>query len=128
MRRNFVFLMIIFCCFSCGNNTNNVEREQFLKDSISNAIKTEAEIQRLKRSADSAREIESQNAKEESDAFREECKQNIARLNAAYVKLEDLKKFRIGRTESEKETQLENQFKIIEDLKAILKNCNEQGE
>lgn len=58
--------------------------------------------------------------------FKNELAQAKAKLQMAYNELEKINKFKLGRTKSEKESQLSNQYKKIDKIKERIETINNQ--
>jgi hypothetical protein len=102
--KNFILLFsITISILSCGPNKAELEaREKFLIDSSATAT------------ADSALK---------AIAANEDCKELRAQLAMEEDKLNDIKQWQLGRGEAQKDQQLKDQYKLIEDIKEQVKHC-----
>lgn len=126
-------LSILALTFACGPNAEELAaREKAKMDSVAKATEEaiaakaiEDSINRVRQmEADAARIADSLANEITKSIENESCKELRAQLNAAEDKLNDIKGFKIGRTAAEKEAQLTAQYKLIEDLKDALKDCD----
>lgn len=118
---------------SCGPSQAELEaREKAKMDSVSKAT-TDALIAQQKQDSATQRQQMEDEAKAIADSIagaleaslqNENCKELRVQLAAAEDKLTEIKEWKLGRTPAEKEQQLTEQYRLIEELKDQLKNCN----
>ena len=115
-------IALVLAFASCGPNQAELQAKEKAKmDSVSKAAE-EALI--AKQKADSITASEKMAAEMEATMQNENCKELRAQLAAAEDKVNELKQFKLLRTPAEKEQQLTDQYRLIEELKDQLKNCN----
>ena len=103
-----------FEAVAISNQTVYVQIKHAIKREI--RLKSEEKNEFDKKLKDSLQSLNSLNIKKECDALMAEYRIELA-------KLEDIESFQFGRTSAEKQTQIEEQNKVIKSLKERLRNC-----
>lgn len=111
MKHFLSLFLIAFALISCAPQSREATAAEQAK--IDSVFKASDSIATEKADIEAGKEI----------MRKENCKKLWAKLAAAQDKLEDIKQWKLGRSAAKKEKQLEEQYKIIADLKEELKSC-----
>lgn len=133
--KNILSILFVSFLFSCGPNAQEkAAMEKAKQDSIQKEIEKQAEAKAIQMKAreDSIRQADetaANNAMAKQDDLsqkKEELSNAKADLAAEQDKLSRIKEFQFGRTPTEREQQIRDQTKIIEDLKNNIEDLEKQ--
>ena len=108
------FIGIAITLYACGPNAQQQAALQKIHDdSVKNAAiaETKRQVMLAQHKADSARQAQIMLAR-----LKQELIDTRAKLDAANDEMNHIKEFQIGRTAAQRDTQIENQSKYIQEL------------
>ena len=116
---------------SCGPSAEQkAAAEKAKMDSVANATKKQIAIEKAKQDSIAATEAQKAAGQAAEEANQTQLKSALIELKAqlatAEAKMEDIKKFHLGRTNSEKEAQIGNQTGVIEKIKNQINDTEKQ--
>src|ERR1035437_7683063 len=121
----------LFVFISCGPNAEkNAAEKKEKRDSVAQATKNQIAKEKAKQDSIAASEANKAATEAETAVNQEALKNQLIELKAQLAgeetKMDDIKKFHIGRLDSEKEQQIANQTVVIERLKNAITDDENQ--